>query len=209
MDTGIGIAEDERARIFEEFYQVGEGARDGEQGLGLGLAIVRGSATLVGGEVDVESVPGRGSCFSISVPRTEPVVSVPEVGARAKPSEWSRLILVVDDDPAIRDAMRHLLEAWGHAVLTADSLDEAVERARQRPGIDLLLTDYRLPQGATGIETVDAVRAALAREIEAAIITGDTSPQTLRGIQTRELRLLHKPLDEEELRALVSGRSHG
>ena len=102
--------------------------------------------------------------------------------------------------------MRHLLEAWGHVVLTAASFDEAAERARQRPGIDLLLTDYRLADGATGIETVDAVRAALGREIEAAIITGDTSPATLRGIQARGLRLLHKPLDEERLRELVVGR---
>jgi CheY-like chemotaxis protein len=113
--------------------------------------------------------------------------------------------LVVDDDPAIRDAMRHLLEAWGHVVLTAASLDEAVERAHQQPGIDLLLTDYRLPHAATGVETVDAVRAALRREIEAAIITGDTSPATLRGIQARELRLLHKPLDEKQLGDLVIG----
>jgi len=206
MDTGIGIAEDQRARIFEEFYQVGEAARDGEQGLGLGLAIVRGSAELLGGEVDVEGVGGRGSCFSISVPRTEPAVPAKEVATPSPPAERSRLVLVVDDDPAIRDAMRHLLEAWGHVVLTASSLDEAAERARQRPSIDLLLTDYRLPGGATGIETVDAVRAEVGRMIEAAIITGDTSPATLRGIQSRGLRLLHKPLDEERLRKLVIGR---
>jgi len=91
-------------------------------------------------------------------------------------------------------------------VLTASSLDEAAERARQRPSIDLLLTDYRSPGGATGIETVDAVRAEVGRMIEAAIITGDTSPATLRGIQSRGLRLLHKPLDEERLRKLVIGR---
>jgi signal transduction histidine kinase/CheY-like chemotaxis protein len=205
MDTGIGIAEDQRARIFEEFYQVGEGARDGEQGLGLGLAIVQGSAGLLGGEVGVKSAVGRGSCFSVSVPQMEPV-QVPETAAPAKPAERSRLVLVVDDDPAIRDAMRHLLEAWGHGVPTAASLDEAAKHARQQPDIDLLLTDYRLPQGATGIEAVDAVRAALGREIEAAIITGDTSPATLRSIQARGLRLLHKPLDEEELRELVNGR---
>ena len=102
--------------------------------------------------------------------------------------------------------MRHLLETWGHVVLMAASLDEAVERARQRPGIDLLFTDHRLPHGATGIETVDAVRAVLGREIKAAIITGDTSPTTLRRIQARGLRLLHKPLDDEHLRELLIGR---
>jgi signal transduction histidine kinase len=63
LDTGIGIAEDQQARIFEEFYQAGQPARDGEQGLGLGLAIVRRSAALIGGEVGVESVVGRGRVF--------------------------------------------------------------------------------------------------------------------------------------------------
>jgi CheY-like chemotaxis protein len=100
--------------------------------------------------------------------------------------------------------MRHLLEAWGHFVLMAASLEEATEQARQRPDLDLLLTDYRLPHGATGIETVDAVRAALGRTIEAAILTGDTSPATLRGIRARGLRLLHKPLNEEQLFELVT-----
>src|SRR5205085_10603739 len=64
LDTGIGIAEEQRERIFEEFYQVGDGGREGQKGLGLGLAIVRGSAALLGGEVDLGSVPGRGSCCS-------------------------------------------------------------------------------------------------------------------------------------------------
>jgi CheY-like chemotaxis protein len=99
--------------------------------------------------------------------------------------------------------MRHLLEAWGHVVLTA-ARSTRQPNVRAAAGIDLLLTDYRLRRwAANGIETVDAVRAALGREIEAAIITGDTSPATLRGIQARGLRLLHKPLDEERLHELV------
>ena len=203
MDTGIGIAEDQRARIFEEFYQVGQPARDGEQGLGLGLAIVKGSAALIGGDVGVESVVGRGSCFSISVPRAEAVAAVSVAPVAEGAAQRSRLVLVVDDDPAIRDAMQHLLEEWGHVVLTAGSLDEAMALTREQPAIDLLLTDHRLAHGAAGIATIDAVRAALGREVDATIITGDTSPETLRSIQARGLRLLHKPLDEEQLRELV------
>ena len=205
MDTGIGIAEDQRARIFEEFYQVGEAARDGEQGLGLGLAIVKGSAALLGADVDVESVVGRGSCFSISVPRAHPVAALAKVAEATRPVQRSREVLVVDDDPAIREAMQHLLEAWGHTVLTAASLEEALGRARERPSIDLLLSDHRLSHGTTGIQAVDAVRAVLGREIEAAIVTGDTSPATLRAIQGRKLCLLHKPLDGEQLRELLTG----
>src|SRR5205085_7969454 len=105
----------------------------------------------------------------------------------------------------IREATRHLLETWGHVVLTAGSLDEAVERARAQPGPDLLLADYRLSHDTTGADTVDAVRAVLGREIRAAIVSGDTSPETLRAIQARGLTLLHKPLDEERLRELLGG----
>jgi two-component system, sensor histidine kinase len=205
LDTGIGIAEDQRARIFEEFYQVGQSARDGEQGLGLGLAIVKGSAALIGGEVGMESVVGRGSCFSISLPRVEPAASMPIAAVPTRPAQRSRMVLVVDDDPAIRDAMKRLLEEWGHAVRTAASLDEALECAGSWPTIDLLLTDHRLAPGVTGIDTIDAVRAALGRDVNAAIITGDTSPTTLREIQARGLRLLHKPLDEKQLRELLTG----
>jgi CheY-like chemotaxis protein len=103
--------------------------------------------------------------------------------------------------------MQHLLEEWGHTVLTVASFDEALDRTSKHPDIDLLLTDHRLAlaNGVTGIDTIDAVRAALGHEVAAAIITGDTSPETLRGIQVRALRLLHKPLDEEELRKLLAG----
>jgi len=208
LDTGIGIAEEQRERIFEEFYQVADAGRDGEKGLGLGLAIVRGSAELLGGEVDLGSMPGRGSCFSIAVPAAAPSAAAPENAAmeehEATPAERSRRVLVVDDDTAIRDATRHLLETWGHVVLTAGSLEEALERARARPAPDLLLADYRLSHDTTGADTVDAVRSALGREIPAAIVSGDTSPETLRAIHARGLTLLHKPLDEQRLRELLA-----
>lgn len=153
----------------------------------------------------MESVVGRGSCFSISLPRVEPAASMPIAAVPTRPAQRSRMVLVVDDDPAIRDAIKRLLEEWGHAVRTAASLDEALECAGSWPTIDLLLTDHRLAPGVTGIDTIDAVRAALGRDVNAAIITGDTSPTTLREIQARGLRLLHKPLDEKQLRELLTG----
>jgi CheY-like chemotaxis protein len=116
----------------------------------------------------------------------------------------SRQVLVVDDDAAIRDAMQRLLETWGHAVLLAASLEEALAQARSHPSIDLVLSDHRLGRGATGLEVVDAVRAALGREVAAAIVTGDTSPATLQAIGSRALPMLHKPLDEQRLRELLA-----
>jgi hypothetical protein len=129
-------------------------------------------------------------------------VQVPEVAAPATPAPRSRRVLVVDDDPAIRDAMRHLLEAWGHVVPTAASPTKGPACALTAD-IDLLLTDYRLLQvrpasgGRCG-------RAALGREIEASSPATPATAGFWRG-----LRLLHKPLDEEELREFVIGRQRG
>ncbi len=205
IDTGVGIADDQQVRIFEEFYQVGEPDRDGERGLGLGLAIVQGSAVLLGAAIAVDSVPGRGSCFSVRLPGAEAVAAPPATAADAR-APSAREVLVVDDDPVIREAMHRLLEAWGQVVRSSASLDGAVAEARAHPRIDLLLFDHRLAHGGTGVDAIDAVRAALGREVQAAIITGDTSPATLGAIRARGLPLLHKPLDEAELRALVEQR---
>ena len=88
-------------------------------------------------------------------------------------------------------------------MLTAAALDQAVELARAHAEIDLLLTDYRLAHGTTGIQTIDAVGACSGARWRRRIVTGDTSPETLHGIRARGLALLHKPMNEGQLRALV------
>ncbi|MEO8523636.1 MAG: hypothetical protein ABI460_02840 [Caldimonas sp.] len=106
-----------------------------------------------------------------------------------------------DDGPAVAG----FADLARHTIFTAASLEEALEHAHDRPSIGLLLSDDRRFHGLTGIRTVDTVRAALGREVEAAIVTGDTSPATLQETQAPKLRLLHKPLDEKQLRELMGG----
>jgi len=209
IDTGIGIAADQRERIFEEFYQVGRPSRDGEHGLGLGLAIVQRSVALVDGRIAMTSVPGRGSCFSVWLPRVAPVASAAAAAIVAPIAARPLTLLVIDDDPAIRDSMRHLLEAWGHAVRTAASTREALERVAIDPGVDVVLTDYRLSDGETGVDAVDALRERLGRRVEAAVLTGDTSADIVRHVQGSGLRLLHKPIDAQRLREVVDALATG
>ena len=176
LDTGIGISSDELDHIFDEFHQVDQGTSRPE-GLGLGLSIVTRTAELLGCSLEVSSNPGEGSTFSVTVPRGDES-SLPSTAVNPEPltgvtGGW---ILLVDDEPAIVDATRMLLESEGFDVLTAASAEEAVasiNESRQSP--DLLLTDYHLRSGETGLNVIDAVRGQLQFRIPAILISGDTS----------------------------------
>jgi signal transduction histidine kinase/CheY-like chemotaxis protein len=208
LDTGIGIPESQRSKIFEDFYQVGNVARDREHGLGLGLAIVQRSVKLLGGQMKVASTPGRGSVFSVLLPRMAPPAVAPAFNTTQPiriPATPRRTVLVVDDAAEVRDSMQRLLQEWGHTATTAATLAQAVAAAQQHPGIDLIVADYRLAEGVTGTEAVRAVISRLQRTVEAVITTGDTSPERIREAQASGLKLLYKPLDTRQLREVVEG----
>lgn len=204
-DTGIGIAPDQLPRIFQEFYQVGNVARDREQGLGLGLAIVQRSARLLDAALDARSTPGKGSVFSITLPRAAmaPRPATPQK-TPAPAGHASRRILVIDDDREVLDAACQLLSAWGHAVIATPSLEQALAAAEQAPDIGLILADYRLAENMTGAMAIRAVTARLGRKVPAIIVTGDTSPDRIREASASGFKLLHKPLDPQELGRLLA-----
>ncbi len=202
LDTGIGIAEDQRSRIFEEFYQVGNVARDREHGLGLGLAIVRRSVALLGGTIEVASVPGRGSRFSVTLPRAAAPLQAPSRPTDAA-GQAPRQVLVIDDHAEVRESMQQLLTEWGHAVVTAGSLEAALDAAAAHPQTDLLIADYSLADQHTGADVIRAVGARLGHKVQAVIITGDTSPERIREAQASGFQLLHKPLDTRQLREVL------
>lgn len=204
-DTGRGIAAEEREQIFEEFYQIGNPERDRSQGLGLGLAIVRRLARLLGTQVELASEPGRGSTFSFSLPRA----SRSAAGGAAAPARAADPqqalsgieVLVVDDEPAVRVGMRTLLEAWGCRVTVAAGRSEA-ERLLEEHKLrfDVLIADFRLRQHENGIDTVRRLRGRIGREVPALLVTGDTAPERLREAQESGLPLLHKPVAPDKLR---------
>ena len=149
-DTGIGMDRDTQGRVFEPFFTT----KAPGKGSGLGLSTVYGIVKQSGGSIAVESVPGRGSTFTIYLPRVEEAVDSRPAAGSASPAAPHRpaTILVVDDDEAVREVARDLLVEHGYSVLEAADGPEALRlcEGRQEP-IDLLLTDVVMP-GMTGIE---------------------------------------------------------
>ena len=204
-DTGPGIPPDQRERVFQEYYQLGNPERDRAKGLGLGLAIVRRLTHLLGCPVALCSRPGRGSCFAVTLPLAgafateESSVKGEELGALA-----TGLVVVIDDEVAIREAMATLLGGWGHEVITAGSGGDAIKQlATCTISPDLIISDYRLRNGETGAEVIERLRLEYNETIPAMLITGDTAPDRLAEAQASGLLLLHKPVSNGRLRAAI------
>ena len=202
-DTGVGIAPEHLRRIFQEFYQVDNPQRDRGQGLGLGLAIVERLVRLMGFEIGVRSRPGRGTLFNLDIPRLAQAAGtvLPDAPPQADPTRLHGLVAVVDDDALILDALPGLLAGWGLEVVAAPDADRLFERLPRPP--DLLLTDYRLAGGETGIAVAERVAARYACKPAVAIVTGDTAKASLEAIAARGYPVLHKPVKPARLRALV------
>jgi len=220
-DTGRGIPLSDQGRIFEEFVQLGNPGRDRRQGLGLGLAIVQRAVRLLGNEISLRSVPGRGTCFSLWVPRANDEASRPASGrppiapphaahamadrplaepdAAQTEAPLNGAVLLVEDEQAIRESLRHLLEGWGMRVSAGPSL--AWVRDLPAQPWDLLISDHRLPDG-TGRDVVQHLRARQPT-LPALIISGDTSPEQLTQLAQSALPVLHKPFRAQKLRAMI------
>lgn len=204
-DTGQGIPDGFRERIFEEYFQLDNPERDRDKGLGLGLSIVKRLARLLGSPVDVQSRPGRGSCFSLRLPlchRDAPEAAQESIHASPTPKG---LVALIDDDETILEAMMVLFEQWGIELAVGDSAaqvrDDLLALGR---GPDAILSDFRLRDGRTGVEAVAELRAAFGADLPAALITGDTAPDTIQALNASGLPVLHKPLKPPRLRAFIS-----
>jgi signal transduction histidine kinase len=205
-DNGPGIPAEALDDIFLEFHQLGNPERDRRKGLGLGLAIVKRLAELLGHQIEVRSVPGRGSRFSITLPLTtaEPIAEP----ARAETAAWGptlrdKRVLVLDDDTAVLDAMRALLERWGCSVTTCATPEEAQQRCVPAAAPHLLIVDYRLRHDASGIETIARLQKHCGHRVPALVITGDTAPDRLREAQRSGYPLLHKPVKPPQLHMMM------
>ena len=206
-DSGVGIPEDQRRNIFSEFYQLDGATRDRAGGLGLGLAIVDRLCGLLDHPIELSSQVGRGSRFSVSVPSAPAGVGVAEAAEALLSlavAERGKLIVVIDNDDAVREGTRGLLQRWGCCVTTADCEDAAMARlAELGRAPDLIICDYRLAHGKTGFELIDRLRGECGAQIPAFLISGDTSPEPLRKAHEEGYYLLYKPVRPITLRSLV------
>jgi signal transduction histidine kinase/CHASE3 domain sensor protein/CheY-like chemotaxis protein len=205
-DTGIGIPPEHLASIFEEFYQVGVSMNAVREGHGLGLNIVRRVAQLLSHPMRVDSVPGKGSVFSVIVPIGAEIRAAPAM-LRTVTSMTSSTrkvhVLIVDDDLSVLKATRTLLNIEGYRVSSASSLDGALECARSNPDVALLVTDFHLGGGRLGTEVVHSVRSVLGRRVKAVLVTGDTSSAMSRTANEDDMRLISKPINADELVRLL------
>ncbi|OYY95359.1 MAG: hypothetical protein B7Y41_02330 [Hydrogenophilales bacterium 28-61-23] len=205
-DSGKGIPHEFQAHIFEEYFQLENPERHRDKGLGLGLAIVARLANLIGSRVQVRSEPGKGSCFWFQLARCEAAPDQPETPAPtfSLPLE-NALVAFIDDDEAILAAMVEVFDHWNVALAAGEDAEQVRAELRALGRVpDLILCDYRLRDGHTGIEAVQLLRDAFGADIPAALLTGDTAPVTIRAIQASHLPVLHKPLKPAKLRAFLS-----
>ncbi len=213
VDTGIGIAPADCARIFEEFYQVRSSSTPAHGGMGLGLAIVRRLAVLLRHEVVVTSRVGRGSRFRVTAPAAAGLPRpLRTVDAAARPIRTSgcgalagSVVAVIDDDTAALDAMSVLFETWGAEVVGATDTATLLARVDDLDHLpDLVVADLRLAAGHDGVNAVHRLRDALGVRIPGLIVPGDTSAQADAMARAAGFTLLGKPVVPDVLHALAT-----
>lgn len=209
-DTGPGIAPSEQTKIFEEFQRGAAAQRSHAGGFGIGLAIIARMGEALGHRIELCSRVDRGTRFSIYVPLSE------DVGAR-RASSFDRRpasqayglpaikAVVIDNDAAVRDAMRALLDRWGCDARHLAGLRDLEQLLASEPGFrpDIILADFHLDDGDSGLMAVSRLRNVCGAPLHAVVITADHSAEVAEAVAAAGCEILRKPVKPAELRALV------
>ncbi len=213
-DTGPGIRAEERVRVFEEFYQVQDApavAAEQKKGLGLGLAIVKRLAALMAAPLALRSETGHGTVFTLELPIGTGPRSVQRSFAGKSPIEITldgRLIVIVEDEPAVRVGLEVLLTGWGATIVSLASVDaakawaEGRDPATTRPS--LIIADYRLGSGETGVGAITALRGRFGAAVPAIVVTGSSMTGHDKEALEHDFHLLIKPVLPNKLRAMIA-----
>lgn len=219
-DTGIGIPATELQSIFDEYHQLNNDARERSKGLGLGLSIVQRLGNLLGHRIRVKSRPSKGSMFAIDVEivRTGEAI-LPEKPQAPFAEGLSDLyrstasLLLIEDDPEVRDLLAQVLTEAGHkVVVAADGPIALTLAARHEEDFDLILSDYNVPGGLNGMQILGTLRERAGYTIPAIILTGDISRETLSDVAGENLLRLAKPVVvadvENAIQTILAGKSN-
>lgn len=201
QDSGMGIPLQEQARVFDEYHQVATQNRLRQQGVGLGLSVVKRLSQLLDLELQLESVPGQGTTFTIVVPKGDPA----QVAHKEEVVNFSLQgcrVLVVDDEPALLQATSNLLAEWGCQVMAAACKESALQCLQGAQAPQIIVSDYHLGN-CTGLSVIKAVQDLLGEAIPALLMSGDTSPELIQKMRHHSLFLLQKPVKPVHLRKVL------
>ncbi len=203
-DDGVGLAEDQQELVFEEFRQLDNPGRNADQGLGLGLAIVRQLARLLGHPLRLDSAPGHGARFLLRLPLTEPAA----IEEPARQQVMAGRVLLLEDDRASREALQALLQRWGCEVRACVTFDEALLVLDDLQP-QLLISDYRLSGALDGLQALEAMRERCGRMLPALLVSADVSPALQERCMHQSVQLLGKPLLPARLRQALARHLNG
>lgn len=205
-DTGPGIPEEKQSLLFEEFERFEDQDNMGIRGSGLGLAVARRMAALMGARIGVRSQLGRGSVFSVVVPRADTQTSRQRasLGTRSAddPSLAGLRVLCLDDEPLILDAMQALLERWGCEAIVAADIASA-EHAIETKKVDAIIADYELGDRETGLDLLIRHRGHMLPKQNVALLTAERLTDTGSGGTREGIAVMNKPVDPEEIRKFL------
>lgn len=206
-DTGPGIPEDKQSRLFEEFERLEDADNMGVRGAGLGLSVASRMAKLMGTEVGLKSTFGKGSVFSVTLPRAEGKKRQ-TLRTIAKPADVDHAlgglrVLCVDDEPIILDGMQALLEKWSCDVTVARTIDDAIDRLKAEV-FDVIIADFHLKDRMTGLEFILTERARLTHRHQAALLTAQATTEIEKEAGSNNVLVLHKPVDPNSIKAFLS-----
>jgi CheY-like chemotaxis protein len=193
--------------VFQEFYQAGPLLGGLTKGLGLGLAIVKRLSDLLNHRIELESTLGRGTIVRIQVPRAESQILELAPPTASMPNLHGTRVLVVDDDPAARDAIQGLLAQWGCDAVVVNGGEEAVAQARTRRP-DVVLCDLRLADGVNGVLVVDRLKREHGAGLPCAFITGESALERIAEARNTGDPIAFKPTRPAKLRALIEHLLH-
>lgn len=202
LDQGPGIAPADHDRIFNEFERLSQ-AR--QPGTGLGLSIVQRACEQLGHRLELISVPGKGSRFRVRLPlvhtEPQPCRADPATELHRDPqAEFSgRRILLIENDLMVQNAFHMLLTSWGMQVEAVTGVEQA-RAAAARIAPDLVLTDYQLDRGETGVQALRALAGHFGHMLPAVVVSAESPAEIQAGAGDLRLAILEKPVADQELR---------
>ncbi|OUS30880.1 hypothetical protein A9Q99_05055 [Gammaproteobacteria bacterium 45_16_T64] len=205
-DTGKGIPTDQQDNIFDAHRQLNNEKQDESKGFGLGLSVVKRLTDTLEHSLSLKSEEGRGSVFKITLPH----VTIMESTSHDEPSEAVHIhnpflhksILLVDDDTSIRAALGDLMQSWGADVIRAGEY-EALPALLEAATVDMIVTDYNLPNQRTGLDVISLVHKQFPQPIPSIIITGETDAAVFEAIGGAGYSYLAKPVKVAKLRSAL------